>query len=66
MKDATVEEAVTFILHKDNNTTVSWENIECLLSKDGTVFLPQIRRRVPFKIDLLGEYCNRHLDTGDK
>ena len=46
VKDGIVEEAVDYILHKDNITTVSWGNIDCVLSKDEIVILPQITRRV--------------------
>ena len=34
VKDDIVEEAVSFILHKYNITTVSRQNIDCVLSKD--------------------------------
>ncbi len=37
VKDDVVEEAVSFLLNRDNITTVSWDNVDCVLSKDETV-----------------------------
>ena len=65
VSDSINEEAVNYILHKDNITTVSWGNIDCVLSKDETVVLPQITRRAPRKI-LWERYRDHHLETGDQ
>ena len=65
IKDGIVEDAVSFILHKGNLTTVSWENVDCVLSKDETVILPQITRRVSSKI-LRKKHRDFHLEVADE
>ena len=65
VSDDIVEEAVEYILHKDNIATVSWGNSDCVLSKDETVVLPQITRRASRKI-LWERYRDHHLETGDE
>ena len=65
ISDSIVEEAVNYILHKDNITTVSWGNIDCVLSKNETIVLPQITRRASRKI-LWERYRDYHLEKGDE
>ena len=50
VKDCIVEDAVSFILDKDNIATVSWGNTDCVLSQTETVVLPQITRRTSCKV----------------
>ncbi len=61
MKDDVVEEAVSFLLNRDNITTVSWGNVDCVLSKDETVVLPQITRQATRKV-LWERYCESNSD----
>ena len=60
IKDEVVEEAVTFILDKENITTVSWGNIDIVLSEAETVVLPKITRRTSSKV-LWDRYLEYHL-----
>ena len=50
VKDSIVEDAVSFILDKDNIATVSWGYTDCVLSQTETVVLPQITRRTSCKV----------------
>ena len=55
---------MNYILHRDN-ITVSWGGIDYILSKDETVLLSQITRRVtPPK--LWENYRDWHLEAGDQ
>ena len=42
VKDSVIKDAVSFLLNRDNITTVSWGNIDCALSEEETVVLPLI------------------------
>ena len=64
VNDVIVEETVDYILYRDIITTVSLDNIDCVLLKDETVILPQITRGVSRKI-LWGKYCILYLEAGD-
>ena len=61
VKDDVVKEAVSFLLNRDNITTISWSNVDCVLSKDETVVSPQITRRATRKV-LLERYCESKSD----
>ncbi len=51
MKDGVVDEAISFLLQKDNVTSVSWGDIiDCVLSKDETIVLPRITGRVSRRV----------------
>ena len=50
VKDSIVEDAVSFILDKDNIAAVSSSNTDCVLSQTETVVLPQITRRTSCKV----------------
>ena len=50
IKDSIIEGVVDFLLHKDYISTVSWGSIDCVLSKEQTVVLPKIPRRVSWKV----------------
>jgi len=65
VNDDVIEDAVSFLLDRDNITTVSWGNIDCVLSEDETVVLPQITRRATRKV-LWERYCEAHVEKSDQ
>ena len=60
-----VSDAVKFILYKANIATVSWGNIDVVLSENETVVLPKITRRASAKI-LWDQYLEYSLKSGDQ
>ena len=63
IKDKVVEDAVKFILDKANIKTVSWGNIEIVLSENETVVLPKITRLATPKA-IWDRYVDYYLDSG--
>ena len=65
IKDSVIEDAVDFLLHKDHISTVSWGSIDCVLSKEETVVLPKISRRVSCKV-LWDRFRQYHLENNEE
>ena len=65
VNDDIIEDAVSFLLNRDNITTVSWGNIDCVLSENETVVLPKITRRATRKV-LWERYREVHTEQGDQ